>query len=125
MNGYESARILNPMEAQKMSVQDIEAHIDVLNETFPFINDEFVTGSINVHNCCIVVSVCILCLLFIVILIDLKNEIKSYLSESKATKSLPPIDKNDTDAPKLKKRGSDRRAGTEGEQERESFSRGQ
>ena len=47
MNGYESARILNPMEAQKMSVQDIEAHIDVLNETFPFINDEFVTGSIK------------------------------------------------------------------------------
>ena len=88
MNGYESARILNPMEAQKMSVQDIEAHIDVLNETFPFINDEFVTGSINVHNCCIVVSVCILCLLFIVILTDLKNEIKSYLSEAKATKSL-------------------------------------
>ena len=44
MNGYESARILHPIEAQKMSVEDITAHIVVLNETFPFINDKFVTG---------------------------------------------------------------------------------
>ena len=64
-------------------------------------------------------------LFVIIVLTDLKKEIKSYLSEAKATKSLPPIDKSDPDAPKLKKRERDRRAGTGGEQQRESFSRGQ
>ena len=44
INGFEAAKILNPMTVKTMTEEDVKKHIDVLNCTFPFIDDEFVLG---------------------------------------------------------------------------------
>ena len=95
LNGYEASRILHPMVAKNMTEDHIKKQIDVLKDTFPFVLDEMVVG--------------------------LKSEISSYLIEAKATKNLPPVDKNDPHAPKVK-RSDSRAGGAEGHRQRMSFS---